>query len=148
MGAIWILASAEIRQRWRSAVVLTLLVGVVGAVVVATAAGAQRTDTALARFNAASRSADVQLFPGEATTAQLRAFARVPEVATVATLRAFALTVPSAPNVTSTAAAVDSKFGSVVDRGRVVQRGPHADLVVDPESVYGRLHASWLAQTR
>jgi ATP-binding cassette, subfamily B, bacterial len=35
----------------------------------------------------------------------------------------------------------------VVDRGRVVQRGPHATLVADPDSVYGRLYASWLEHT-
>jgi ATP-binding cassette, subfamily B, bacterial len=33
----------------------------------------------------------------------------------------------------------------VVDRGRIVQRGPHARLVQDG-GVYGRLHASWVAQ--
>jgi ATP-binding cassette subfamily B protein len=33
----------------------------------------------------------------------------------------------------------------VVDRGRIVQRGPHAALVADG-GVYGRLHASWVAQ--
>ncbi len=36
----------------------------------------------------------------------------------------------------------------VVDRGRIVQRGSHDVLVREPDSVYGRLHASWLAQTR
>ncbi|RKN51308.1 ABC transporter ATP-binding protein [Micromonospora endolithica] len=36
----------------------------------------------------------------------------------------------------------------VVDRGRIVQRGPHDDLVRDPESIYGQLYASWLEQTR
>jgi hypothetical protein len=30
----------------------------------------------------------------------------------------------------------------------VVQRGRHAALVADPDSVYGKLYASWLAQTR
>ena len=34
----------------------------------------------------------------------------------------------------------------VVDKGRVVQRGPHADLVTQPGSVYAGLHASWVAQ--
>jgi len=37
----------------------------------------------------------------------------------------------------------------VFDRGRVVQRGPHAALVAQGPSdtnVYGRLHASWVAQ--
>ena len=33
----------------------------------------------------------------------------------------------------------------VVDKGRIVQRGPHARLV-NQGGVYGRLHASWVAQ--
>jgi ATP-binding cassette, subfamily B, bacterial len=33
----------------------------------------------------------------------------------------------------------------VVDKGRIVQRGPHAQLVAEG-GVYGRLHASWVAQ--
>ncbi|MGC5031926.1 ABC transporter ATP-binding protein [Micromonospora sp. DT229] len=36
----------------------------------------------------------------------------------------------------------------VVDRGRIVQRGPHDELVADPDSVYALLYASWLEQTR
>ena len=35
----------------------------------------------------------------------------------------------------------------VVDRGRVVQRGPHAELVAVP-GVYADLHASWVRQSR
>ncbi|MEH0842388.1 ABC transporter ATP-binding protein [Micromonospora sp. CPCC 205711] len=46
----------------------------------------------------------------------------------------------------STAQAADEVI--VVDRGRVVQRGPHDELVRDPQSVYGLLYASWLEQTR
>lgn len=34
----------------------------------------------------------------------------------------------------------------VVDAGRVVQHGPHAELVAEEGSVYARLHASWVAQ--
>lgn len=34
----------------------------------------------------------------------------------------------------------------VVDRGSVVQRGPHAELVAQAGSVYAGLHASWVAQ--
>ena len=44
----------------------------------------------------------------------------------------------------STAEAADEVI--VVDKGRVVPRGHHDELVRDPDSVYGRLHASWLAQ--
>jgi len=36
----------------------------------------------------------------------------------------------------------------VVDRGRVVQRGTHASLVVADGSVYAKLHQAWLDQTR
>ncbi|WP_442934052.1 ABC transporter ATP-binding protein [Micromonospora sp. CPCC 205561] len=46
----------------------------------------------------------------------------------------------------STAQAADEVI--VVDRGRIVQRGPHDELVRDPESIYGLLYASWLEQTR
>jgi ABC-type multidrug transport system fused ATPase/permease subunit len=34
----------------------------------------------------------------------------------------------------------------VVDRGRIVQRGPHAELVLQEGSVYAGLHSSWVAQ--
>ncbi|MCA2212349.1 ABC transporter ATP-binding protein [Jidongwangia harbinensis] len=46
----------------------------------------------------------------------------------------------------STAQAADEVI--VVDAGRVVQRGPHAELLKDPESIYAKLYASWLEQTR
>ncbi|RUL94307.1 ABC transporter ATP-binding protein [Verrucosispora sp. FIM060022] len=46
----------------------------------------------------------------------------------------------------STAQSADEVI--MVDRGRIVQRGPHDELVADPDSVYGLLYASWLEQTR
>ncbi|GAA1758824.1 ABC transporter ATP-binding protein [Luedemannella helvata] len=46
----------------------------------------------------------------------------------------------------STARAADEVI--VFDAGRVVQRGHHDELVAETESVYGRLYAAWLAQTR
>ncbi|WP_117214409.1 ABC transporter ATP-binding protein [Allorhizocola rhizosphaerae] len=36
----------------------------------------------------------------------------------------------------------------VVDKGVIVQRGPHEKLLADNDSVYARLYASWLEQTR
>ncbi|HWI43021.1 MAG TPA: ABC transporter ATP-binding protein [Nocardioides sp.] len=44
----------------------------------------------------------------------------------------------------STAEAADEVV--VVDHGRIVQRGPHAELVREEGSVYAALHASWVAQ--
>jgi ATP-binding cassette, subfamily B, bacterial len=46
----------------------------------------------------------------------------------------------------STAQAADEVI--VVDQGRIAQRGAHDELVRDPASIYGRLYASWLEQTR
>jgi ATP-binding cassette, subfamily B, bacterial len=46
----------------------------------------------------------------------------------------------------ATAQAADEVI--VVDHGRIVQRGRHSDLLADDESVYARLYASWLEQTR
>ena len=46
----------------------------------------------------------------------------------------------------STAEAADEVL--VVDAGRVVERGAHAQLVQRPDGVYARLHASWVAQAR
>ena len=46
----------------------------------------------------------------------------------------------------STAQSADEVI--VFDRGRIVQRGPHERLVSDPDSVYGRLYAAWVEQTR
>jgi ATP-binding cassette, subfamily B, bacterial len=46
----------------------------------------------------------------------------------------------------STAQAADEVI--VVDAGRVVQRGPHAVLLAQTGSIYAKLYASWLEQTR
>ncbi|MEV0899373.1 ABC transporter ATP-binding protein [Actinoplanes sp. NPDC049802] len=46
----------------------------------------------------------------------------------------------------STAQAADEVI--VVDAGRVVQRGPHSALLAEEGSIYAKLYASWLEQTR
>ena len=128
------LAGRDIRRRWRTVVVLTLMVGVVGAVVVATVAGARRTDSALGRFNVASRSADVFLFTGDATSTQLQDFGRVQGVAATAVLHAFAIAPVGAPNL-GVAAAVDTTFGSAVDRARIVAGRAANPLAVDEVTI-------------
>ncbi len=45
----------------------------------------------------------------------------------------------------STARSADEVI--VVDAGRVVQRGPHSELVAQEGSIYAKLYASWLEQT-
>ena len=78
VGTVRMLARCEIRRRWRSTVAITLLLGAVGAVVLATAAGARRSDTALERFNAFSRSSSFEISVGTPSAQQLLAFRRTP----------------------------------------------------------------------
>ncbi|WP_144121423.1 ABC transporter ATP-binding protein [Catellatospora sichuanensis] len=46
----------------------------------------------------------------------------------------------------STAQSADEVI--VVDKGVVIQRGPHDQLLTAPDSTYAKLYASWLEQTR
>ena len=129
MGAVGLLAGGEFRRRWRSAVLLALLVGLVGTVVLATAAGARRSSTSLTRFDAISRSSDLAYLPAfeyTPTPAQLAAVRAAPDVEAVSMLRFFALRPTSVPRSIPLAVAVDGAEGSVIDRSRLV-RGRRAD---------------------
>jgi hypothetical protein len=50
MGVVWLRWRAEVRAKWRTTVVLTLLVGIGGGVALTAIAGARRADTAMPRF--------------------------------------------------------------------------------------------------
>jgi len=140
------LAGCELRRRWRSVVGLALLVGMVGAVVLATAAGARRSDTALARFSSASRSGSVALslaFGYTPTPAQLSAVRHLPNVAAVAVLRFYGLVPVHAPAGLSPAASVDGAMGNTVDRARLVA-GRRANPAVADEVTIGEVLAAQL----
>jgi len=62
MAAIWMRLRSELRARWRSLLVLTLVVGVTGGVVLAAVAGARRTVSAYPRLIAWAHPADSGLF--------------------------------------------------------------------------------------
>ena len=99
--------------------VLTVLVGIVGAVTLAMVAGARRTSSALNRFQKDSRSADIEL-AGSPTAEQLEELSRAPGVAAMADLTAYGLVVPDAPYFQSIGAPTDGRFGDVIDRDRLV----------------------------
>ncbi len=63
MSAVLTLVRAGLRSRWRGSLSAALLLGVAGGVVLTTAAGARRTDTAYARFLRSSRGAEVEIAP-------------------------------------------------------------------------------------
>jgi ABC-type lipoprotein release transport system permease subunit len=119
MRAVAVLARSELRRRWRSVVVLTLLVAFAGAVVLSLLAGARRTDTSLQRFDDVSRSASVEITAGDATPAQIAELRRTPGVAAVAEVRQFPLVMHG--QFLAVAGQLDERFGTVVDRPRVVE---------------------------
>jgi hypothetical protein len=129
VSAVRMLARCELRRRWRGVVVLVLLVGIVCAVVLATATGARRSDSALGRFNNWSRESSVEIDVPDPTPSQLRALGRVPEVSGFAVLQGLFINVVRAPNL-ATAVAVDTNLGRVVDRARIV-----AGRAADPSAV-------------
>jgi ABC-type lipoprotein release transport system permease subunit len=143
MGAVRMVARSEVRQRTGRLALITILVAVVGAVVLSTAAGARRTASSLERFRTASRSADLEVFVGDATPAQMAAFRRVPGVAAFAAFRGSALSFPKARNLQDVAGAVDDRFGRVVDRPRILA-GRAADLRAVDEVTVGEALAAQL----
>ncbi len=145
MLAVGMLARSNARRRVRSVVVLAGLVGLVAAVVMATIAGARRTDSALDRFAASSGAATINVITGprRPTRGQLRAFDRLPEVSASAGEDGFGILIPDAPNL-SPVAAVDTKLGTVIDRARVVAgraaRPSSVDEITIGETLAQQLH--------
>jgi ABC-type lipoprotein release transport system permease subunit len=91
MGAVWLRTKVQLRGRVWASVLLALLVGLAGAVVLAALAGARRSDAALPRFLAASRTTDTLVYvagpsgqPGQPArtdlAGELRAVAALPQV--------------------------------------------------------------------
>ena len=124
---------------------IALLVGIVGAIVFATVAGARRSSSALPRFNAESRSSDVEINVGQPTARQMADFARTPGVESFARLRgyAFANEVQGLGDL-SIAAPLDRRMGRTVDRSRIIS-GRRADPAAADEITVGasladRLH--------
>jgi ABC-type lipoprotein release transport system permease subunit len=62
MGAVWLRARAQLRGRLLASLLLALLVGLAGGVVLAAVAGARRSDAALPRFLAASRTTEATVW--------------------------------------------------------------------------------------
>jgi hypothetical protein len=125
LGAAWMVAAADIRRRWASLLVLALIVGVVSALVFAAVAGARRTGSSLGAFEAQSLSADVELnVVGPPTRVQLRELGRLPGVEAVAALRAYGIVVEGDPDLQEIGTPTDSKFGTVVDRDRIIAGRP------------------------
>jgi hypothetical protein len=85
MGVLWTRARAQLRGRARANLFLALLVGLAGALVLAAAAGARRSEAALPRFLAANQTVDASVAvaasgPTDDGSEALRRVAALPEV--------------------------------------------------------------------
>lgn len=135
------LASIDVRRRWRSTLALVLLAGAVGAVVLASVAGARRTASSVERFEAESRAAHLEVNVGDASSEQIERFRAHPAVEGVGVLRQLSIFTEDESVYLPSAGPVDGSFGRDVDRARLVEgrwaRGAH-ELNVG-EGLAGRL---------
>ena len=118
MRAARYLAQADLRRRWRSVVVLTLLVGIAAGVVLTAVAGARRTASSFDRFVAQSRTSDV-FISTDLEGLGVAAVERLPNVEAVAVFDPVAAVIDS-PIYVPVAASVDGRFGRVMDRSRLL----------------------------
>jgi hypothetical protein len=144
MGAVWLRAGAQLRGRLLASLALAVLVGLPGGVVLAAVAGARRSDAALPRFLAASRTTDTMVtitgpgnVPGQPARNDLAA--ELPAVAALPQVRAaqrLCLVVLSASDPTRRAApsrqlaqvGLDRSGHETAGRPRIVAgRPPRAD---------------------
>ena len=119
MRGSWLVARSDLRRRWRSAVALTILVGLVGALVLAALAGARRTSSAFDRFREESRAPDLTVFIPTVDDATIRKLRALPGVEAMARARAFVATVNNGQ--ASVGGPLDGDVGRTVGRRRVLE---------------------------
>jgi hypothetical protein len=133
MSAVWARLRAELRGRWRATAGLIVLVGLVGGIALATAAGARRTTTAYPRFLEESGAADVLVNPdlGVFTELDFDAVAALPGVADMATIAGLIVVPPGADgepsfdNAPLSLAPIDERGFATLERPNVVEGRLH-----------------------
>lgn len=126
MAAVWLVARTALRRRARALVVVTLLTGIAGAAVLWSFAAARRTDSSLSRLMDETRNdtASVEVGPEF-----FEAISELPEVESAAPA-SFVFARPAADDADDylTLASTDGRFGSLVNRPRLVEgRRPVVD---------------------
>ncbi|MCU1450399.1 MAG: hypothetical protein JWP02_2569 [Acidimicrobiales bacterium] len=113
---------AELRARWTAWAAIALLIGLAGAVVLTTAAGARRTDTAYTRYLRSSHAADVLVSPQNiGRTGFYDAVGKLPEVATIATVVGVSLFEPKPDGAqVQGILSADGRLARTIDRPKIV----------------------------
>jgi ABC-type lipoprotein release transport system permease subunit len=119
---VWVCARSQMRERAATWVAVILLIGILGAVVLAAAAGARRTASAYPRYLRASRGADLLISPDESgSTGFYRALARTQGAAVVAPVVGFGVAPVGAPHSPLlVTAGADGHFGFAVEKPKLV----------------------------
>ena len=120
MGSVWLALRAGLRSRWRPLLGLALLLGLIGGVVLTSAAGARRTDTAYPRLLQWSNAASVLVIPhGTGLSGYYGALARRRDVASMWTSVLYNMGLPRGNGVADTLLeAVASPDGALGVSGR------------------------------
>jgi MacB-like periplasmic core domain/FtsX-like permease family len=134
MGSLWLVLRAELRHRLLGMLGLAMLLGLIGGVVLAAAAGARRTDTAYPRLLQWGHAAELQIWPdGTGLTGYYDALGHLPQVASMSTVMGFNMALPVRHGVPDTRIVVfsspDGALGVSADRVKIV-----AGRLSDPEA--------------
>jgi hypothetical protein len=146
MGSVWLSLRAELRLRWRALAGLALLLGLIGGVVLAAAAGARRTDTAYPRLLQWANAAQVDILPltvaNRPVPGYFAALARLPQVASMSTASLYQMVLPVRHGLPQTEveaiSSPDRALGVSADRVKILQGrmfGPRAagQAVIDQQ---------------
>lgn len=127
MTAVMVRLASEVRSRWPSWVGLTLLIGLFGGVVLASAAGARRTDSAFPRLVDDANAPDYLVAVGYTglESGFYEEVERLPEVADAAPLAGHSLIpAPDGPladvGLLDAVAGVDGRYGVMLDRPKLL----------------------------
>jgi putative ABC transport system permease protein len=151
MGAVWMRVRSELRARFPAAVALAVLVGLMGGVVIAAAAGARRTESAYPRFVKAQHGLDLVVNPfGRDRREAFREVDQLPEVAQYSVVTISAMGVRTASGQTLQfpdvfpIVSLDGRFGTTLNTLKILSGRPanpsRPDEAVASFTVAQRLH--------
>ncbi|HLW18506.1 MAG TPA: FtsX-like permease family protein, partial [Actinomycetota bacterium] len=127
MGAVWMRARAEMRGKGPALLALALVIGLGGGLVLASAAGARRTDSVLDRFLASKSAADVELVDDNTGPAAAVSRAKIQTMSQVADTAAYYFIYLKIGAGVAAVSPADDKFGTSMDRFKIIRgRAPVA----------------------
>ena len=131
MTAIWLALRSDLRRGCLPLLSLALLLGLLGGVVLASAAGARRTDTAYPRLFAWANASQVDIVPqGTGLNGYFRALAKLPQIESMATGQLFQAALPGARDTpVQLIASLDGAWGTRVDRAQILAGHPFDNSV-------------------